>query len=66
MTAYTYPAARGHLEGLPARLREVAVRLEARGGDLRDALAATPMDASDKAALAELWGGPGAGREFLA
>ncbi len=64
MTAYTYRADNSHLAGLPARLREVAVRLQARGDDLRDALAAEPLDAGDKAALAEVWGGSGAGREF--
>ncbi len=35
------------------------------GGDRADLLRQAVADTADKAALAELWGGPGAGAEFL-
>lgn len=54
-------------EDLTPAQRDLYDRLDAdsAGNDLRDLLQAEDAPAADKAAVAEVLGGPGAGAEFL-
>lgn len=69
--AYTYDARQDYagFDTLTAAQRDLGARIneQARteGGDRYLLLVAADAPASDKAALAEVWGGPGAGEEFL-
>ena len=68
---YTYDARQdyaGYHQLTPAQQQLMtAINEQARtdGSDRRDLLLAADAPAGDKAALAELWGGSGAGEEFL-
>lgn len=67
--SYTYPDDLSYLDDQPDHVRELGIRLHREaarnGSDLRDLLAEADASGADKAALAEVWGGPGAGAEFL-
>jgi hypothetical protein len=67
--AYTYPRDLSYLDDLPESARELGRRIstsaDSFGRDLRDLLVEADASPEDKAALAEVWGGPGAGAEFL-
>jgi hypothetical protein len=67
--AYTYPDDLSYLDDLPDRVRELGIRLHREaarnGSDLRDLLLGADAPAAEQAALANVWGGPGAGEEFL-
>ncbi|MFI5938080.1 hypothetical protein [Actinoplanes sp. NPDC051494] len=70
---YTYPSPMDEpgFDGLPDAQRELgrAVNERARdgehGGDRRLILLSLNVPAEDKAALAMIWGGPDAAKEFL-
>lgn len=65
---YTYPDDVSHLDRLPAGSRELGLQClavaRATGEDLLTVLMQAWARAEDKAPLAEIWGGPGAGAEF--
>ena len=68
---YTYDARQDFegFESLTAAQRELGARINesARdvGTDRHALLVAADAPAEDKAALADIWGGPGAGEEFV-
>ncbi len=68
---YTYDARQDyagfeHLtEAQQVRGHNINEQARREGADRYDLLRASDAPAEDKAALAEVWGGPGAGAEFL-
>ncbi len=71
MSSYTYDARQDYagFENLTEAQQALGdqINRQARqdGSDRKDLLRAADAPPGDKAALAEVWGGPGAGEEFL-
>jgi hypothetical protein len=67
--SYTYPPDLSHLDALSSTARDLGRELDREAGrsgaDLHLLLTEADAPVEVKAELAEAWGGPGAGTEFL-
>ncbi len=63
---YTYPEDTSYRDDLPQHAQDAGRAMLRVGDDLTQLLRAnTTLTGGEKALLAEKWGGPGAGAEFL-